>query len=164
MQPDSRVSNVKLKNTCHFKERMAPFFYATFEPSKFPGSKCRHAANRETLHFLIRKNFCGVNLGLDGEGIAMSGSIGQAMHYTVTFSQCLAFEIYKRLSVFSERITVRGVDACRHPVPVVSLNTKKKRFSLKYIVCQSCSTSLFSTACILLQAKFTCIWFTVSKR
>lgn len=121
-------------------------------------------SNRETLHFLIRKNFCGVNLGLDGEGIAMSGSIGQAMHYTVTFSQCLAFEIYKRLSVFSERITVRGVDACRHPVPVVSLNTKKKRFSLKCIVCRSCSTSLFSTACILLQAKFTCIWFTVSKR
>lgn len=43
-------------------------------------------SNREMLHFLIRKNFCSMNLGLDGEGIAMSGSIGQAMRYTVTFS------------------------------------------------------------------------------
>lgn len=83
-------------------------------------------SNREMLHFLIRKNFCGVNLGLDSEGIAMSGSIGQAMRYTVTFSQCPAFEIYKRLSVFSERITVREADACRSAVPVISLNTKKK--------------------------------------
>lgn len=85
-----------------------------------------------------------MNLGLGGEGIAMSGVIDQAMHYTVTFSQCPVFEIYKRLSVFSERINVREVDACRHPVPVLSLNTKKREiFLLKWILCQGCSLIAF---------------------
>lgn len=57
----------------------------------------------------------------------MSGGIGQAMHYTVTISQCPVFEMYKCLSVFSKRITVKEVDVCRHLVDVVSLWTLKKR-------------------------------------
>lgn len=118
-----------LKNTRHFKKRTAPFFMQLLNLLSFQDQSADMLSNRETLHFLMRKNFCGVNLGLNGEGIAMSGGIGQAMRYSVTSSQCLAFEIYKRLLVFSDRITVREVDACRHPVPVVSLNTKKKRDS-----------------------------------
>lgn len=89
----------------------------------------------------------------------MSGGIDQAMYYTVTFSQCLAFEIYKCLPVFSERITVTEEDVCRHPVPSLDTKTSKNPLSLKCIVCQGRSTSLFIT--VYSMAANIYIWFAV---
>lgn len=46
-QLDSRVLNMKcqmwLKKYMPLQRRHGPLLYAAFEPSKFPGSKCRHA-------------------------------------------------------------------------------------------------------------------------
>lgn len=69
---------------------------------------------KKTLYFLVWENF--VSLGLNSKGIAMSSCVGQAMHYTVTFPQSpeFEFEIYKCLTLFSERITVREMDVFRH--------------------------------------------------
>lgn len=64
-----------------------PLFMQLLNLLSFQDQSADMLSNRETLHFLIWKNFAEWILG--GGGAAMSGSIGQVMPSTVT----LAFEI-----------------------------------------------------------------------